>query len=84
MDENVYYRKLGEKRTSRLNQIIYAVNCKVPKANIRLDDEVEEMYFDRLMMQAKAHEEKYHEWPSFEMGEIESDDPCLDIYNDSI
>lgn len=80
MNEKTYYSKLSEVKTSRLNEITYAVNCKVKKADAGLKSDVEEMYYDRLMIQAKEHEKKYGRWPVFEMGEIESDDPVLDIY----
>lgn len=82
MKEQEYYRKLATLKASRINEITYAVNCKVPEKEIGLKDEVEKMYYDRLMKQAKEHEKKYGKWPVFAMQEIESDDPKLDIYND--
>lgn len=84
MTEKEYYKALSETRTSRLNDIIYAVNCKVPKKEAGLKNEFESMFYDRLTAEAKAHEKKYGEWPVFEMGEIETDDPHLDIYRDEV
>lgn len=82
MTEKEYFEAFGKMWTSRQNDIIYAVNCKVPKAEAGLRDEVESIFYDRLMKEAEAHEEKYGSWPVFEMGEIEYDDPRLDIYSD--
>ena len=82
MDEKNYFKSLYAAKASRLNQIISAVNRKVEKKSAGLENEFEEMFFDRLMTEAKAHEKKYGKWPVFEMNEIESDDPALDIYKD--
>ena len=45
MNEKEYYQELSKIRTTRLNQITYAVNCKVPKEEVGLKSEVEEMYY---------------------------------------
>lgn len=82
MDEKKFISKLGKIRSSRLNQIIYAVNCKVPEKEIGLNGEVEKMFYDSLIEQANEHVKKHGFWPVFEMCEIETDDPVLDIYND--
>lgn len=82
MDEKKYISGLCKIRTSRLNQIICAVNYKVPEEEIGLDGEVEKQFYDNLIEQAKEHVKKYGRWPVFEMGEIEYNDPILDIYND--
>lgn len=84
MTEQAYFSLLGKKKASRLNQIIYGVNRKVPKSDLLLSDEVEEMFYTRLIKQAEEHEKKYHAWPCFEMQELETDDPYLDIYRNSI
>lgn len=84
MNEKEYFRKLSDIPGSRKNQIIDAVNRKVAKDKAGLKDEVEKMFFDRLMLEAAAHEDKHGFWPTFEMCEIESDDPKLDIYNDEV
>lgn len=81
MTEKEYFNKLSTAKASRLNQIIAAVNQKVEKSKAGLKDEFEEMFYDRLWKEAEAHEKKYGKWPVFECGEIESDDPVLDIYN---
>ena len=80
MDE--YSIELGKIPTSKLNEIIYAVNCKVSKEKLALRSAKESRFFDNLVDEAVAHEEKYGFWPTFEMGEIEYDDPRLDIYGD--
>lgn len=71
MTEKEYYIELG-KRASRLNQITYAVNCKVPKEEIELRSEVEERYYNRLIKQTEEHVTKYGYWPTLEMEEIDS------------
>ena len=81
MSEKEYFKQLCNAKSSRLNQITAAVNKKVTKKAAGLHGEFEEMYFDRLMAEAKNHEKKYGKWPVFEMGEIESEDPVLNIYN---
>lgn len=81
MNEKEYFKKLSEAKASRLNQIIVAVNKKIKKKDAGLKDEFEEMFYDRLMKEAKAHEAKYGRWPVFDVSEIESDDPALDIYS---
>lgn len=82
MDEKKYISELCKIKTSRLNQIIRAVNYKVPEEEIGLDGEVEKQFYDNLIKQANDHVKKYGFWPVFEMGEVEYDDPILDIYND--
>ena len=82
MDNNKYYIELAKIRGSRKNEIIYAVNCKLPENEIGLKGEVEKQFYDNLIKQANDHVKKYGDWPVFEMYEIESDDPVLDIYND--
>lgn len=84
MDYNKYLRELGKIPGSRLNVIVRAVNSKLPKDQIELNSEVEDMFFDRLMKEANAHVKKYGDWPVFDMFEIESDDPILDIYKDPV
>lgn len=81
MNYNDYLRKLGEIPGSRLNKIIHAVNCNVPKSEIGLDGEVETMFYDNLMREADEHEREFGERPVFASSEIESDDPSMDIYN---
>lgn len=82
MSEKEYLQKLGEKRGSRLNEIIAAVQSRTPKEDAGLQDEVEAWFFDSLVKQAKECEEKHGFFPVFELYEIESDDPVLDIYRD--
>ena len=81
MTEKEYFKKLGEIRASRKNEILVAVNCKLPKEKAGLKTEVEKMFYERSWKDAVAHEKKYGFWPTFEMCEIDYDDPCLDIYN---
>ena len=83
MDDN-YLNELGKIPASRLNDIMYAVSCGVPKDEIGLKTETEKTFYESLVDQAEAHKKKYGEYPVFEMAEIEYDDPRLDIYSDSI
>lgn len=82
MTEKEYLVKLSAMRGSRKNEIITAVNHKVPKKDAGLKTEVERIFYARLWKEAAAHEEKYGKWPVFDMCEIETDDPCMDIYSD--
>lgn len=81
MSESEYMKELHEMGGSRMNEIIRAVNMKASKEEAELKGEVEEKFYDELVAQAKEHEKKWGEWPVFEMCEIESDDPKLDIYS---
>ena len=80
MNEREYMIALGKIPGSRKNQIIMAVNAKIQKEKAGLKSPVEEMFFERLMAEAKTHKKKHGFWPVFEMSEIESEDPALDIY----
>lgn len=82
MTEKEYFAKLGALRGSRKNEIISAVNRKIAKKEAGLKTEVEQIFYTRLWKEATAHEKKYGEWPTFEMCEIETEDPRLDIYNE--
>ena len=83
MTEKEYFHIMwDEKPASRRNDIKRMVNNKVSKENAELKDEAEEMYYDRLMKEAKEHVEEFGFWPEFEMSESDWDDPILDIYND--
>lgn len=81
MTEKEYLVKLGAVRESRKNEIISAVNRKVPQKKAGLKTEVERIFYERLWKEATAHEKKYGKWPVFEMCEIETNDPRLDIYS---
>ena len=82
MTEKEYLVKLGAMSESRKNDIITAVNHKVPKKDAGLKTEVERVFYARLWREATAHEKKYGKWPVFEMCEVETNDPRLDIYNE--
>lgn len=82
MSEKEYLQKLGEKSGRRKNAIIAAVQSRTPKEMAGLQDEVESWFFDSLVKQAEDHVKKYGFYPTFELCEIESDDPVLDIYRD--
>ena len=82
MTEKEYLVELGKIRGSRKNQIIRAVNNKIPKDKAGLKSPVEKKFFDNLMKEAEAHEKKYGFWPTFDMCEIETDDPVLDVYKE--
>lgn len=66
----------------RMNQIIDAVNRRYPKEAIGVKPGDEERYYNGFWAEAQAHVDKYGFWPTFEMGEIESEDPVLGIYGD--
>ena len=82
MTDNEYLKGLGKIRASRLNEITRAVNSKTAKAKAGLNGEIEGKFYDNLWKQAMEHQKKYGEWPTFEMAEIESDDPKIDIYRE--
>ena len=84
MDEKAYLSALYAIRGSRKNDIIDAVNRKVPKDKAGLKSDVEKMFYDNLWAEAEALQKKYGDWPVFDMYEIESDDPRLDIYNNPV
>lgn len=67
---------------SQRNRIVRLVNCRVPKSEADFKNEFEEMLYDELWGYAEEHLKKYGFWPTFEMAEIEWDDPVLDIYRD--
>lgn len=80
MTYDEYLTKLGTMRGGRKNEIIIAVNNRIPKAQFALNDKVEEQFFDNLLREASEHEQKLGFWPTFDLYEIEEDDPVLDIY----
>ena len=82
MNYDDYLIELGKIRQSRLNDIKGAVNRKIPKEEAGLKGEIEEMYYDDLVKEADELEKEHGFRPVFEMGEIEYDDPILDIYGD--
>lgn len=73
---------LGDLPTSRINRILVAVNRKVPKGEADLRSEQERECYDGFWEEAEEHLARYGFWPTFEMGEIEYDDPVLDIYGE--
>lgn len=83
MNEKKFLTEFRKMRGSRINDIIHAVNFKIPKAEAGLKNEVERRYYDNLTKEAQNHEKEYGFWPAFDMVEIETDDPRLDIYSGS-
>ncbi len=81
MSDKEYMRALSKVPASRINEITSAVNSKTPKAKAGLKNEVESKYYDNLWKEAMAVQKKHGNWPVFDMAELESDDPALDIYN---
>lgn len=81
MSDKEYLKALGKIPASRLNEIASAVIDKTPKAKAGLKNEVESKFFDNLWKQAMDTQTTYGEWPVYEMSEIESEDPKLDIYS---
>ena len=84
MDYADYHKAWDEIRQSRKNDIIAAVNSKIQKDEITFNDEAELKYFEYLTAEADAYEEYGGVRPIFEMGEIDYDDPILDIYNEPV
>lgn len=82
MNEKEFMAEFSKMRGSRINDIIHAVNFKIPKEEAGLKNDVERQFYDSITEEAEAHEKKYGFWPAFEMCEIEYDDPRLDIYKD--
>ena len=80
MTEKEYFAALSEIRGSRKNEIICAVNRKLPPEQIPLKSQVEERFYQNLWTDAEAIARKYGFWPVYEMCEIETDDTILDIY----
>ena len=83
MDEREYMAAIEAKPGSRLNVIIAAVNARLPKSGLEMD-EAETMFYERLESQAEQYEKIIGERPVYDMCEIEWDDPILDIYSDSV
>lgn len=81
MTRKEFITELGKIPARRLNQIMYAFDCNVPKEEIGLKGEVEEMFYEDMAREAAEYERKYGVRPVSEMMEIEYDDPVLDIYN---
>ena len=84
MDFKEYHDAWAAMKTSRENEIIHAVNCGVPKEEFDFKNEAESKYYDYLVKEADAYEEYGGKRPIFEVGEIETDDPKLDIYNEPV
>ena len=68
--------------TSRINRMLYAISCRVPEEEFGELTEQEAECYQGFWKEAEEHQERYGFWPVFEMGEIEYDDPVLDIYGD--
>lgn len=79
-----FHAGFKDMKTSRKNDIIMAVNGKVPKEEAELNGEIESKYYDYLNEEAEAYEKRGGVRPIFELGEIESDDERLDIYNEPV
>jgi len=81
MAENEKKNAVRELPGSRWNAIISAVNKGIPKDKAGLKNEVEEDLYDEISAEADALEKRGGVRPVFDMVEIESDDPALDIYS---
>lgn len=77
-----YLNELGKIPASRLNKLMHMFNCRVPKEEMDLKSDIEEKFYIDMVEEAEAHKEKYGFYPTYEMLEIEEDDPVLDIYKD--
>ena len=58
------------------------MNRRYPKEAIGVKKGKEEEYYDSFWNEANGLAAKYGFWPTFDMCEIEYDDPVLDIYGD--
>ena len=67
---------------SQRNKIVQMVNCQVPKNEAGLKGDFESRFYDEIWGYAEEHQKKYGFWPTYEMAEIEWEDPKLDIYRD--
>lgn len=81
MTEKEYRLGLSKMTARRSNRIADAVNRKIPMEEAGLQNEVERRYYKEVWREAEAHQEKYGDWPVFEMDEIEWED-VPDIYHD--
>ena len=81
MTENEKKNAIRELPGSRWNTIIDAVNKNIPKDKAGLRNEAEEDLYDNMKAEADAYEKRGGVRPVFDMVEIESDDPVLDIYS---
>ena len=84
MTEKEYEKARRALPGSRWNAVISAVNSKIPKEEAGLKGEVEEKLYDNIKAEADALEKRGGVRPVFDMVEIESDDPSLDIYRDPV
>ena len=81
MAENEKKNAVRELPGSRWNAVISAVNNNVPKDKAGLLNEAEETLYDSIKAEADDLEKSGGVRPVFDMVEIESDDPALDIYS---
>lgn len=84
MDDKDYKNALAEMPGSRWNDIIRAVNNKVPKEKAGIKTDAEAKLYDSMMAEADSLEKRGGVRPIFDNVEIESDDPSLDIYSDEV
>lgn len=83
-DYKDYYEAWDHIKQSRKNKITAAVNARIKKEDFEFNNEAELKYYEYLVEEADAYEEYGGVRPVFEMGEIDYDDPVLDIYNDEV
>ena len=81
MTENEKKNAVRELPGSRWNVIISAVNEGIAKDKAGLLNEAEEYLYDKIKADADDFEKRNGSRPVFDMVEIESDDPILDIYS---
>lgn len=74
---------VGIMTSRRQNEIIYMVNCRVPKEEAELKNDEENEFYDSLVKEATEMEEKYGKWPVFEMSE-QNWEEIPDIYNEEL
>ena len=79
MTDKEYMKKLEEMDKNRRNAIVRLVNEGIPKERAQLND-VEGRFYDGMIQQKEKCEKEYGYTPTFELEELDYDDPTLDIY----
>ena len=84
MDNKEIMKAITALPGSRWNTVISAVNQQIPKEKAGLKGEAEENLYDKIKAEADKLEKRGGVRPVFDMVELESDDPALDIYNEEV
>lgn len=83
MTEKEYWKAFGEMGPRRRNEVVRAVNAGMTKEQAGYKpDTVEALYYDSMIRQKEETEKEYGYTPTFELEELDWDDPVMDIYRD--